>query len=70
MSKTSKEQALDRFHYNLHECIELTQQIQEHLNNHCDTDPQEINWGHVGSISHTKELLEQVVGFLGISEVE
>ena len=44
--------------------------MQELENHYDDTNPDDINWGHVGSAEHVSELLEGVIEFMSIKTEE
>ena len=38
----------------------MLQRLQALSDNHFDTDPETIHWGHVGTLSHYAELLKRI----------
>jgi hypothetical protein len=38
-----------------------------HIDDHCGTAPEDINWGDVGSLTHVNELLRGITDFLGLT---
>ena len=59
-----KREAIDAWIEKHAEVSELIHKIMDAKDNQFYTDPDKINWGHVGDINHVKGLLEQVVGFI------
>ena len=53
------------------DCRKLMAMIAEKLEKDAIKDRQEgISWGHVGSLNHSKELLKEILVFLGNNESE
>ena len=48
------------------EIKERLEVLNEYMDNRMDTSPEEINWGHVGSANHIRELLDGIIGFANI----
>ncbi len=42
--------------------------LTDYIENHCDTDPDQIGWGHVGNLGRVEELLEEIMAFLEIEK--
>lgn len=62
----ANEKALDAFLRNVSRATDLAQALEAHISNHLDTDPDEVNWGHVGSAGKAVEDLEALCKFLGL----
>ena len=54
------EKALDAFLAAKCNIDHMLARIQTFSDDHFDTDPDEINWGHVGSLNHYASLLRQI----------
>jgi hypothetical protein len=52
--------ALDAFTAKKAEIDAMLERIQALSDDHFDTSPDEINWGHVGTLSHYAELLKRI----------
>ena len=52
--------ALDAFIVKKAEIDAMLERIQALSDDHFDTSPDEINWGHVGTLSHYAELLKRI----------
>lgn len=53
--------ALDKF-LELHKEIEsILEELQEAQDDYYDTNPKEVNWGHVGDLGSLKETLQQAL---------
>lgn len=52
--------ALDAFIAKKAEIDAMLERIQALSDDHFDTSPDEINWGHVGTLSHYAELLKRI----------
>jgi hypothetical protein len=53
------------------ECRKLAKMIAEKIEKEGDKDKKEnINWGHVGSLKHTRCLLKEILVFLSDSKSE
>ena len=52
--------ALDAFIAKKAEIDAMLERIKALSDDHFDTSPDEINWGHVGTISHYAELLKRI----------
>ncbi|MFN3727512.1 MAG: hypothetical protein ACK4SZ_14550 [Allosphingosinicella sp.] len=52
--------ALDAFVAKKAEIDAMLERIKALSDDHFDTSPDEINWGHVGTISHYAELLKRI----------
>ena len=55
------EEALDRFIGNVCRIREIADAIRKAADDHFNTAPEDIHWGHVGTTSHYIELLEEVL---------
>jgi len=61
MTKTpNKPQAIDAFIARKAEIDAMLERIQALSDEHFDTNPDEINWGHVGTLAHYAELLKRI----------
>lgn len=61
MTKTpDKPQAIDAFIARKAEIDAMLERIQALSDDHFDTSPDEINWGHVGTLAHYAELLKRI----------
>jgi hypothetical protein len=61
MTKTpNKPQAIDAFIARKAEIDAMLERIQALSDDHFDTSPDEINWGHVGTLAHYAELLKRI----------
>ncbi len=61
MTKTPiKPQAIDAFVARKAEIDAMLERIQALSDDHFDTNPDEINWGHVGTLTHYAELLKRI----------
>ena len=61
---TNKEKALNAFMEAIGESRELLTEIQAHLDDHMGTNPEDINWGHVGSALKVQSDLKEIANFL------
>jgi len=52
--------ALDAFIAKKAEIDAMLERIKALSDDHFDTSPDEINWGHVGTLSHYAELLKRI----------
>ena len=59
-AKSNREQALDAFIAKKTEIDTMLAKPTALSAEHFDTGPDEINWGHVGTISHYASLLKQI----------
>ena len=69
MEKTN-EKALDAFIGKVAEINKKLELLRGFMENHMDCDPEEVNWGHVGSAGHVVEELDNLINFLGIAEAQ
>lgn len=61
MTKTpNKPQAIDAFIARKAEIDAMLERIKALSDDHFDTSPDEINWGHVGTLAHYAELLKRI----------
>lgn len=61
MTKTpNKPQAIDAFIARKAEIDAMLERIKALSDDHFDTNPDEINWGHVGTLAHYAELLKRI----------
>ena len=68
-AQTNK-QALDEFVGMMAALEEKLDALKLHVENHMDTSPEEINWGHVGSAKHLLQLIKEASEFAGIESAE
>ena len=66
--KKSKECPLSAFISHMDTAQNLLEELQEYLNNHMDTRPEDVRWGHVGSAAHVIEQLQEIKQFLGLTQ--
>jgi hypothetical protein len=59
-AKSNKEQALDAFIARQVEIDAMLARLATLSADHFDTSPDEINWGHVGTLGHYASLLRQI----------
>ncbi|MFN3746347.1 MAG: hypothetical protein ACK4TL_16720 [Hyphomicrobiaceae bacterium] len=52
--------ALDAFIAKKAEIDAMLERIKALSDDHFDTSPDEINWGHVGTLSHYAEILKRI----------
>ena len=64
------EKALDEFIGTMAALEEKLDALKAHIENHMDTSPEEINWGHVGSAKHLLQLIKEASEFAGIESAE
>lgn len=62
----NNEKALAAFVGTIGEIKEKLDVLNEYMDNHMDTSPEEINLGHVGSANHIRELLDGIIEFANI----
>ncbi|KAB7742802.1 hypothetical protein F2P47_01335 [Parvibaculum sedimenti] len=61
MTRTpSKPQAIDAFIARKAEIDAMLERLAALSADHFDTSPDEINWGHVGTLAHYAELLKRI----------
>ena len=61
MTRTpNKPQAIDAFLARKAEIDAMLERIKALSDDHFDTSPDEINWGHVGTLAHYAELLKRI----------
>lgn len=66
----ANEKALNEFVGTMAALEEKLDALKAHVENHMDTSPEEINWGHVGSAKHLLQLIKEASEFAGIESVE
>ena len=64
------EKALDEFIGTVAAIVEKLDALKLHAENHMDTSPEEINWGHVGSVKHLLQLIKEASEFAGIESAD
>jgi len=67
MTKTN-EKALSAFVGHIGDIAEKLAAIQAHIDDHMNTSPDQINWGHTGSAAKVSEDLDNIMMFLGLKE--
>ncbi|MBF0182679.1 MAG: hypothetical protein HQM03_21915 [Magnetococcales bacterium] len=63
MQTKTNEQALDAFIARKVRIDEMLTRLQALSNDHFYTDPDTLNWGHVGDLGHIEAQLQQIVDF-------
>jgi len=56
----NKAQAIDAFIARKAEIDAMLERIKALSDDHFDTSPDDINWGHVGTLAHYAELLNRI----------
>jgi len=56
----NKAQAIDAFIARKAEIDAMLERIKALSDDHFDTSPDDINWGHVGTLAHYAELLKRI----------
>ena len=59
-TERNNEKALGAFVARKTEIDAMLERIQALSDDHFDTNPDEINWGHVGTLAHYAELLKRI----------
>ena len=59
--------ALNTFIGKIGEINEKLETLRWYVDNHMESDPGDVNWGHVGSAAHVIEELDDLINFLGIT---
>jgi hypothetical protein len=59
-AKSNREQALDAFMARKAEIDKMLARLTALSADHFETSPEEIDWGHVGTLSHYAGLLRQI----------
>ena len=57
---TNQEKALTAFIGVIGEATERIDELKEYLDNHCETSPESVNWGHVGNAQHILKTLTEL----------
>jgi hypothetical protein len=61
----TKTTAADKYAANQADAAELIDELQAALQSHMDaTNPESVNWGHVGDIGHVIDILNQAIAAL------
>ena len=63
----ARESAVNAFIARVMEAQEKIEVLKAYFENHMEENPEEINWGHVGSAAHSVELLNELTEFLGLN---
>lgn len=61
------EKALEEFIGSISKCTELVDKIKESLNNHLGFSPEDINWGHVGTVTSLEKSLSEICESLNLN---
>jgi hypothetical protein len=61
---TTNEKALDEFMKTIQDIRGFSSLIRKKADNHFDTNPDRVNWSHVGDARHVKEMLQEVLNFI------
>lgn len=64
----NNEKAQAAFLAEIDKAYKLATAITEALDDHLGTNPEAVNWGHVGSLKYVVELLAEISEFLNIKE--
>ena len=64
----NNEKALAAFIEKIGNISEQLTELQEYVDNHMETDPEDINWGDVGSAEKVVSDLNNIMIFLGLKE--
>jgi len=67
-TENKNEKALDAFIGKIAEIADRLELLRWFADNHGGYNPDEVNWGHVGSAAHVVEQLEELIDFLGITK--
>ncbi|TGD61967.1 hypothetical protein EYC08_17160 [Tabrizicola sp. WMC-M-20] len=59
-ANSSNEKALDAFMTTKFQIDAMLERLKGLSNDHFETYPDEINWGHVGTLNHYASLLRQI----------
>ena len=62
------EKALNAFIEKIGKINERLETLRSYVDNHMECNPEEVNWGDVGSASHVLEQLDELISFLGINK--
>jgi len=65
----NNEKALNAFISKIGEINDRLELLRRYADNHMECDPEEVNWGHVGSASHFLELLNELIDTFEITKV-
>jgi len=60
MSSTAKATAIDAFMVRKLEIDTMLKRLMALSDEHFDVGPDEVNWGHVGTLAHYAELLKRI----------
>ena len=60
MRRNDKQTALDAFMARKAEIDTMLERLKALSDNHFDVSPDDINWGHVGTLAHYAELLKRI----------
>ncbi len=55
--------AIDKYMENVQEIGTMLLDLMNRNDNHYDTDPDDVNWGHVGNTEHIKNQLAEIINF-------
>jgi len=62
------EKAVEKFMSKTTEARELLAAIQAEIDDHMNTNPDTLHWGHVGDATHVVESLRDIARFMGHAE--
>jgi hypothetical protein len=62
------EKAVEAFIAKREEALELLKAIEAELDDDMSTDPEKVNWNHVGDVNYVLENLRDVARFMGHAE--
>ena len=64
----NNEKALSNFIGKIGEIHDRLGILRDYADNHMECDPEEVNWGHVGTAGHIVNQLNELIEFLGITK--
>ena len=64
----NNDRILDAFIIKIGEINEKLETLRWYTENHMESSPEEISWGHVGTAEHILEQLDELIEFLGITK--
>ena len=62
--------ALDAYVAAIHALAEKAAALQEYAEDHGWVAPDDVNWGHVGSLNYANQQIDEILNFLGIDVPE
>lgn len=63
---SNNDKAISAMIRNVATAKETLKKIQEHLEDHMNVAPENVNWGHAGDSSHIAAQLEEIAEFLDL----